>query len=330
MIARIAEQCGITPQTVRRVLNSGLGDITPEEFQKIREAAGELGYGDLNRTHTLAILFEEESGKGLTHTFFAIVLNAFKNEAESRGYDVTFINHQSATGTRTYLEHCLDRNVDGVCMVCGDFGSAGIKELVDSGIPCITVDHFFKGTPAVLSDNETGVRKLCEYAMSLGHKRIAFIHGHNNSIVTRSRISQFCNTMAFHGLEVPEGYLRASLYDDIVLTRTIVKEMLELPEPPTCILLPNDMVYLGAMEAVHQFGLRIPEDISLAGYDGIALTQVLDPPLTTIRQSNEELGRAAAQRLIECIEHPEGASRKPRIFPVELLKGGTIAPPRDI
>jgi DNA-binding LacI/PurR family transcriptional regulator len=71
--------------------------------------------------------------------------------------------------------------------------------------------------------------------MSLGHKRIAFIHGHNNSIVTRSRISQFCNTMAFHGLEVPEGYLRASLYDDIVLTRTIVKEMLELPEPPHAI-----------------------------------------------------------------------------------------------
>ena len=329
MIAKIAEECGIAPQTVRRVLNSGLGDVSPEEFQKIWDTAGELGYGNLNRAHTLAILFEEESGKGLTHTFFATVLNAFKNEAESRGYDVTFINHQSATGTRSYLEHCLDKNADGVCMVCGDFGSPEIRELVDSGIPCVTVDHFFKGVPAVLSDNETGVRKLVEYAMSMGHKKIAFIHGHNNSIVTRSRISQFCNTMAFHGLEVLPGYIRAGLYDDIVLTRTIVTEMLKLPDPPTCILLPNDMVYIGAMEAAHQLGLKIPDDVSMAGYDGIALTQVLQPPLTTIRQSNAELGRAAAERLIDCIENPESASRKPRIFPVELLKGGTIAAPRQ-
>jgi len=91
------------------------------------------------------------------------------------------------------------------------------------------------------------------------------------------------------------------------------------------ILLPDDMTYFGAQEAAWDCCLRIPDDISFTGYDGIPLTQALTPRLTTIRQNCDTMGKIAAVRLIDLIEHPETASRKPTIYPVELLEGETVA-----
>ena len=272
-------------------------------------------------TPNLGILYAEESGRGLTHPFFVLILNAVKTEAAARGYDITFIH--PGTG-EDYVEHCRRSGVNGVCMVCVDFRAPQFKALAESGMPCVTIDHIFKRVPAVLSDNETGVQKLVEYAIRKGHRRIAFIHGHDNSIVTRTRISQFYNTMAYHNLPVPPEYLKQGLYDDIGLTRNLVLELLRLPERPTCILLPDDVAYLGAQEAAWEMNLRIPEDIAFGGYDGIPLTQAMSPRLTTIRQSCDDIGRTAASRLIDMIESPETAFRKPSIFPVELIEGGTI------
>ena len=221
-------------------------------------------------------------------------------------------------------EHCRRGGIDGVCMVCLDFRAPQFKALAESGIPCVTIDHIYKRVPAVLSDNETGMQKLVEYAIKKGHRRIAFIHGHDNSLVTSTRVSQFHNTMAYHDLPVPPEYLKQGLYDAIGLTRKLVLELLRLPERPTCILLPDDVAYLGAQEAAWEMNLRISEDIAFGGYDGIPLTQAMSPRLTTIRQSSEDIGQTAAKRLIELIESPEAASRKPTIFPVELIEGGTI------
>ena len=278
----------------------------------------------LEQTHNLGILYADEGERGLTHPFFVLILNALKTEAEALGYNVTFIRPGKKGETVDYLQRCRESRVDGVCLVCVDFDTPPIKQLAQSDIPCVTIDHFFKGVPAVLSDNETGVQKLVSYAISRGHRRIAFIHGHYNSIVTRTRVSQFYNIMAYHGIPVPEAYVREGLYNDIKLARKQVAEMLRLPERPTCILLPDDLGYLGAQEAAREMGLRIPEDISFAGYDGIPLTQMLSPKLTTILQSSLDIGRTAATRLVNLIEQPETASKKPVVFPVSLVEGGTI------
>ena len=272
-------------------------------------------------TPNLGILYADESGRGLTHPFFVLILDAIKGEAASRGYDITFIHPGE---DEDYVERCRRGNIDGVCMVCVDFRAPRFKALAESGIPCATIDHIYKRVPAVLSDNETGVQKLVEYAIKKGHRRIAFIHGHDNSIVTRTRINQFNNTMTYHNLPVPPEYLREGLYDNISLTRKIVLELLQLPERPTCILLPDDVAYLGALDAAREMRLRIPEDIAFGGYDGIPMTQAMTPKLTTIRQSCDDIGRMAARRVIDLIESPDTASRKPTIFPIELIEGGTI------
>lgn len=278
----------------------------------------------LTDVRRIGIIYMEESNRGMTHPFFSLILESFKQEAESKRCEITFLNPRIPGDGMKWLEYCRLSGVDGVCVVCGDFASQNMKELAVSDLPCVTIDHMYKRVCAVLSDNETGVRKLVEYAVSKGHQRIAFVHGHNNSIVTRARISQFRNTMTVHSLPVPPEYIREGRYDDIMLTRKLVTELLHLPQRPTFILLPDDISYLGAQDAARECSLSIPEDISFAGYDGIPLTQTLSPKLTTIRQDTDQIGRLAASRLIDLIDHPDTATRMPAILPVTFMEGGTV------
>ena len=259
------------------------------------------------------------------HPFFAAVLNAFKAEAERQGYDITFINHNIGTMEMTYLEHCRYRNVDGVCLacVCVDFFSKEVAELASSTIPCVTIDHLFEGCPSIISDNLNGIHLLVDRAAALGHTRIAYIHGQRNSLVTENRIKGFYRAMAYHGLAVPEAYVRQGRYDDAEDIRGHVQALLDLPERPTCILLPDDASYFGALEALREKGLRVPEDISLAGYDGVRSIQVVRPRLTTVRQDSAAMGREAAKRLINRILHPTEPC-DPVLIPSELMEGETL------
>jgi len=277
-----------------------------------------------NTFRSLGIIYKEESKKGLTHPFFSLVLDSFKAEAEALGYSICFINLLNISDDINWNDFCRNSMIEGLCIVCADFGAENIKTVSESSVPCVTVDHIYKHVPAVLSDNETGMTRLVEYAIGMGHKKIAFVHGHNNSLVTRTRIMQFQNVMGYHDLPIPPEYMREGLYDDVALTRRIVKELLSLKDRPTCILLPDDTSYFGAQDAAREMGLSIPDDISFAGYDGIPITQSLLPKLTTIRQNSETIGSTAARKLIDLIENPKTARRMPVIYPVELIEGGTV------
>ena len=320
----IAQKCGVTPITVKRVLNSRLPGISEETRAAVLAEAKALGYHSKSRTHRLGLLYIEENTLGLTHPFFGEVINAFKCEAENLDCEITFIGNHSVEAGETYLDRSICQEVDGVCVVCTFFDGAETQQLIHSDIPCVTIDYATEGVPSVTSDNAFGIRSLVDYAYSMGHKRIAFIHGQTGSMVTVVRIDQFKDAMAANGLEVPENYLCECKYGEIAPVRNAVAEMLALPEPPTCILLPNDTTYFGALEAVREQELRIPKDISLAGYDGISLTQTLRPQLTTVRQKSEALGEQAAKLLIARLERPESVTEEVVTVPVELIKGSTV------
>ena len=327
-IKDIAAKCSLPAHIVGRFINDYLS-IPPEDQARILAVARELGYPlekapGQHLSHNLGVLFVDEGYSGLTHPFFATVLNAFKEEAESRGYDITFINHHMGGESATYLEHCRYRHVDGVCLACVDFYSPEVRELLDSEIPCVTVDHRTDRHPCVLSDNLSGVIQLVDYAASMGHTRIAFISGQRNSEVTEDRIRQFAATMKKKGLPIPEGFLVEGRYGEADVVRDMVSALLERPDRPSCILLPDDSTYFAAQEAIREHDLRIPADISVAGYDGIGLTHSLRPQLTTIRQHGEEMGKVAATLLTDRLEHPGQTAFEPVTIPVTLVKGGTI------
>ena len=334
-IKDVAAKCGLSISTVSKAFNN-YADISAETREIVQRAAKEIGYYPnaiartlkTNRSFNLGVLFQEEQGTGLTHSFFASVLQAFKFEAEKRGYDITFINHNIGWNGMTYLEHCRYRNVDGVCVVCASFYAPEVIALVDSDIPVVTIDHAFANRSCVLSENMEGMKSLVEYAASLGHKRIAYVHGQKAS-VTENRITGYYRALAESGLEVHPEYLVQSVYDNPEAAAQAFKRLMALPMPPTCIIMPDDHAALGALDAAAEMGLRVPEDISIAGYDESRIAALTRPRLTTVAQDTERMGRQAAKYLIDRIENPRTAVSETGMIPARLIKGESIGPVKE-
>lgn len=332
-IRDVSARCGLSVSSVSKALN-GYSDISAETRELVLRTAREIGYYPnaiartlkTNRSNNLGVLFQEESGQGLTHHFFASVLNAFKIEAEKRGYDITFINRNIGDRGMSYLEHCRYRNVDGVVIVCADFTAPEVRELAQSGFPCVTLDHEYEGCSCVINDNASGMADLVRHAAKLGHERIAMVYGHP-SAVTTARKEAYLKTMAELGLEVLPGYFAEALYSFPSAAHEAVLRLMRLPQPPTCILLPDDHTSLGARCALEELGLKMGEDVSLGGYDGIPLTQMLKPQLTTIRQDTCRAGSEAAALLIEQIESPDPVPVRTVRIPAELIAGESVLPP---
>lgn len=326
----IAARCNVSVATVSKALN-GYSDISREKRDYINAVAKEMGYFPnaaaialkTNRTYNIGILFSDAANNGLTNEHFARVLQGVKEEAESRGYDITFINNHIGARTMTYTEHCRYRGVDGVVIACIDFDAPEIVELVNSGIPVVTIDHVFHSTTSVISDNVKGVKDLVMYAYHMGHRRIAFIHGVDSS-VSRDRLASFYRTLEELNVEIPEYYTLVCPYRDTKTAAEMTRKLLEEKEPPSCILYPDDFTAIGGISVIEQKGLHIPEDISVMGYDGNSFARVMEPAMTTLAQNSEELGHRAAEQLIYMIEKPKTALVERIVVEGKLFEGRSV------
>ena len=324
----IARACGVSVATVSKALN-GQPDIGEETRTRVCEAAQKMGYMTnsaaralkTNRTYHIGVLFVDERQSGLAHEYFSTMLESFKAEAEAHGYAITFINHNVGGKPTSYLQHCRYRGVDGVVIACVDFTDPRVRELAESDLPLVTVDHVFNNRLAVVSDNVQGMETLVRYAYGKGHRKIAFLHGEKTS-VTQNRLVGFFRACEELGLEIPEEYVRESAFHNPDRCAQDTLALMNLPERPTCILFPDDYSYVGGMNALRQMGIRVPEDVSVMGYDGIHLARVIG--LTTYWQDNREIGRIAAERLISLIEHPKTTLVDRIMVSGRLLEGTTV------
>ena len=198
-----------------------------------------------------------------------------------------------------------------------------VLELVNSKLPVVTIDHVFNNRAAVVSDNVRGMEELVRYVYSKGHRRIAFIHGEKTA-VTENRLAGFYQACEELGLKVPEQYVRCGVYHDVDRCAEETRALLALPQRPTCIIFPDDFSALGGYNALAEAGLSIPEDISVMGYDGIYLSRVVKPSLVTYQQNTKALGRLAADKLIELIEHPRVTLPEQIRVSGKLLDGGSV------
>lgn len=327
----IATACGVSTASVSKALHHA-PDISADTAERIRRTAKELGYHPnaaaralkTNRTYNIGFLFKDESNMGFAHEYFSEVLAAAKEEAESHGYDVSFISRNIGPSKTGFLEHCNYRGYDGVLIVCIDFQNPEVAELIASDIPVVTIDHVFDNRSSVISDNVQGMRKLVEYIYSMGHRRIAYIHG-EDTLVTRSRLASFHKTCKELGLQIPDEWVCEALYHDPKSSGLQTRKLLSLENSPTCILYPDDISLLGGATELENQGLRIPEDISVAGYDGALMSRVLRPVMTTMRQDSKTLGQKAASLLIEAIEEPKTYIPRMVMVPGELQTGGSVA-----
>mgnify|MGYP002511408289 CR=1 FL=1 len=334
----ISVACGVSVATVSKALNDH-GDIGEGTKERVRQVAKQMGYFPnsaakalkTNSTHNIGVLFEEEDHSGLTHDYFASVLDSLKSTAEEQGYDITFINGCRTRPDRmTYLQHCRYRGFDGVIIVCVNYYDPEVMELVRSDIPTVTIDHVFDNVCSVVSDNVRGMRELLQYVYDRGHRRIAYIHGADSAVaVTSRRLASFYKTAEELGLKIPDAYIKAAAYRDTKAAGRATEELLNLKERPTCILYPDDFACYGGINVINERGLNIPEDISVVGYDGIRITRHLEPKLTTVKQDTLRLGRYAAEKVISLIEHPKTTLVEQIVVPGEVYEGNSVSEIRN-
>lgn len=326
----IATRCGVSVATVSKALNNHK-DISEATKELINKTAKEMGYFPnpfaralkTNRTYNLGVLFADDAKSGFAHDFFAGVLNGFKEEAERNGYDLTFINKHIGKQHMSYYEHAKYRGVDGIVIACTNFNDPDVVELIHSDIPVVTIDHVFDNRISVISDNIKGMHDLVTYVYQMGHQKIAYIHGADSS-VTRNRVGSFYKTTGELGLNIPNSYVLPGIYRDPDTTAKLTRQLLNLKDRPTCILFPDDFSCIGGINVIEQYGLKIPDDISIAGYDGILLSQFLNPKLTTIRQDTETMGKKAAEKLIDIIENPKATVIERVVVEGRILEGNSV------
>ncbi len=326
----VARECGVSFSTVSKALK-GSAEISAETIRLIKEKASEMGYHPnvaartlrTNRTYDIGVIFEDKTGSGFQHQYFAKIISGLQSVAQREGYEITFTG--SAPGRNfDYYNHIKARNFDGVAVLSADFRRDDICRLVHSEIPSVVLDYVYDdGHSAVLSDNTSGMTELAEYAVAMGHRRIAMIHG-ENTLVTAERRKAFLNVMKRHSINVPGEYFAEGLYNDPITSSDATEILMSLPEPPTCIFYPDDYSALGGIRELNSLGLSPGKDISIVGYDGILLTSMIIPPLTTYEQNGESIGKFIGERLISDIENGAPPERTRRLVTGRLLKGGTV------
>ena len=267
----------------------------------------------------------DEGRSGLTHDYFSRVLDSFKEVVEDNGYDITFINCSKKRPQRmSYLEHSRYRGFDGIVIACIDFTDPEVIELSNADIPMVTIDYMFNNRSSVVSNNYAGMTTLMEYIISKGHKKIAYVCGEDTA-VTRNRLAAYYKALEDHGIDVPADYVVHSSYRSTSKSEAITDKFLERKDRPTCILYPDDYSAMGGLNSIHKHGLNVPDDISIAGFDGINIAHKIEPKIATIRQDTKAIGEMAALKLLSLMERPKSTVEEQLMVDGTLEEGKSIA-----
>jgi LacI family transcriptional regulator len=337
-IRELARLSGVSVGTVSRALN-GYADVRPETRERIMRLAHELDYTPAaaarslvtQRSHVIGVFMETGEGHpDLQHPFFHEVLGGLKQRVGAQGFDLLLFASErpgNGYGPHSYLKRARHHSVDGVALIGLDPEDPEVRRLTRAEVACVGIDMDLEGTnvEVVMSDNVAGAEAAVRHLHDLGHRRVATITGMLESRPGIDRLRGYRAAAQALGLGYRDEYVA---YGDFYAEsgRELTARLLALPEPPTAIFAAADMMAIGAIRAVAEAGLRVPEDISIVGFDDIQLAPHVNPPLTTIRQDKLGLGGAAGDALVARIAGDPGRSPLHQL-PVELVVRGSTAPP---
>lgn len=231
--------------------------------------------------------------------FFTQMARAVEDEARERGYSLVLGNtDEDPEKEEEYLGVLLEKQVDGLIVSPARASSPHLAEVELSGVPVVFLDRYVEGilAPVVRADGRRAVDELVEYLVSLGHERLAIISGPLETVPGRERLDAFVEAAQRRGVPVAEECVRIGDFRRESGLEA-VRELLKLKEPPTACFAANNLMALGALQALSRAGVRMPEDISFAGFDDVSWFELMSPPVTTISQPIARLGTAAARML---------------------------------
>lgn len=300
----ISEKSGFAAGTVSKALNNYYG-VNAETRRKILEVARQMGYTPnanaralkAKHSYNLGVLFYLRDSLDLCQHFFIQILNEFKKVTEAHGYDITLLSKGKDLGAQAFVKHCRVRQLDGV-LIFGDYSSDLVKELILSDIPCVGFDYLGKLMSGVMSDNYAKTKELVLKLIEMGHERILFLTGEDN-YVTEERKRGYADAFRQMGKE-RLACVRACYSNPDMCFEMTGKLYPEFK--PTAILYPDDYSAIGGINALREMNLSIPDDVSVASFDGSIYSQLTSPPLTCVKQDVKKIACALAEKLIRIIE----------------------------
>lgn len=324
----IAKKTGLSPATVSKALNN-YKSVSDKTKKLVLDTAKELDFTPNHVAQSLAtqsskligVAYLEENGYGLSHPYFIDILQSFKAEVEKNGYDILFLNKNFEQSNADFYKHSLYRRVDGVLLTVPNLYSSTVSKFIAGNIPAVSVESIYNRFPTVLSDNYNGIQKMLEYLYSLGHRRIAYLSGPLHSTAGSERYKAYSDFVKEKNLPVSEAH---TIFIDSYIQGDAAAATEELlsncwDDLPTAIVTAYDEFAYAALETLTKRGYRIPEDISVTGFDNIIISQCSNPKITTIEQDRYAIGTLAAKLLLEQINNPgEEPSNEIHRIPTKL------------
>jgi len=331
-IVEVAEKAGVSLGTVSRVMNNDV-HVAPETRERVSTVMREMGYVANrqarglkgSRTNVIGIL-APDLGTG----YIGEILHGVDAELGLHQFDLMlFTTHRTATKEASYVANMVQGMVDGLLVILPRNPADYTGILTRRNFPFVLIDHQGTGNPcpAVGAASWQGGYNATEYLIKLGHTRIGFITGSMDLGAAIDRLEGYKSALQVHHIPIdpqliyegtffqPDGYAGGST-------------LLKLENPPTAIFASNDVMAMGAMDAIRTRGLRIPEDVSILGFDDIPQAAMVRPALTTVRQPLEEMGRLATQMLIDQLKNPDKEIGRVEL-PTQLIVRDSTLSPRD-
>ena len=323
----VASEAGLSQSTVSRALR-GDPRVTVETRDRVMAAAQRLGYtpSALGRnlvqrsTRTIGMVVTE-----ISNPFYPNLIAPLHDELAELGYNMALFTESASHSFDTLF----DRGIDGAVLTTRTLDGTVPREFLRRGLPFTFLTRVVDGIPAdsVTVDNALGASLMAARVARFGHRRIGAIFGPADTSTGRDRERGFRAGLAAAGVELDDEAVDYGPYT-VDAGRGAMDSILKAPNPPTAVVCFNDLVAIGALNAAHAAGLRVPEDISITGWDDLPMASWEIVQLTTVRQSMHEMARAAARLTVERVEGRAGPEPRHVLFDPELILRSTLGPPR--
>jgi LacI family transcriptional regulator len=325
----IAREAGVSQANVSRVIN-GSDRVAPETRQRVMEIVQRLGYAPnaiarglvTSRTQLVGVIVSD-----VTNPFYPELLEAISARLADHGLKMLFYNTGRGGADGGYIRFLQEHRVEGFIFASATLDSTVVRELAERSVPLVLTNRYVDDVDCdiVVGDNAGGAASAARHLLEFGHRRIAIIEGTPNTSTSRDRVASFRDELTRAGVGVPDELVaRGDFLHDQAYRAT--NELLALRDRPSAIFCANDIMAIGALNAARSAGVRIPEEVSIVGFDAIAMSQWDAFRLTTVRQPQAEMARAAVDRLEKRIATPDVRSER-LVFATELLVGSSTGPP---
>lgn len=314
-IKDIARLSGVSTATVSKIINGKDSDIGKPTIERVKRIIDEQNYTPnivarsmvTKKTKTIGLVIPD-----VRNPFFTDLVRGAEDVANERGYSLLFCNTDDDLRKEIkYINNLIEKQVDGIALAGAAVRDQSLEENIDIKVPIVSLDRnvYFKGVEGKIEvDNFTGAYDAVTHLIKSGHKSIMFLSGQLNIKPSKDRLEGYKRALADNNIEYNENLIVVGKY-----TSEFGYESMKNAAPDkavTAIFCGNDLIAIGAMNALKEKNIRIPEDISIVGFDDIYISSLVTPALTTVRQPSYEIGYQAVEMLIDIMESKKEPSQK--------------------